>query len=53
VIELAGVERGQYFRLQADVIVDGHSAVQHMLASGHARPSSPETGRQPWQCKGE
>ncbi|TPE55645.1 thermonuclease family protein [Maribrevibacterium harenarium] len=38
VIELRNIQRGKYFRLLADVYVDGHSLTDALLQSGLARP---------------
>lgn len=35
-ITLRNVERGKYFRLVADVIIDGHSVKQAMFKAGYA-----------------
>lgn len=36
-IRLDGIERGKYFRLLADVYVDGESLGQALILAGHAR----------------
>lgn len=36
-IELRNIERGKYFRLIADVYVDGNSLSEALIESGHAR----------------
>jgi len=36
-IELRNIQRGKYFRLLADVYVDGASLSEALIASGHAR----------------
>ncbi|TPE44580.1 thermonuclease family protein [Maribrevibacterium harenarium] len=38
VIELRNIQRGKYFRLLADVYVDGNSLTDALLLSGLARP---------------
>lgn len=38
VIELQNIQRGKYFRLLADVYIDGNSLAKGLIASGHARP---------------
>lgn len=47
VIELRNIQRGKYFRLLADVYVDGISLSEALIASGNARPYHGET-RQGW-----
>lgn len=42
--------RDKYFRLNADILADGRSAVQHMLDSPLARPYDGGT-KEPWKCK--
>ncbi len=37
VIELRNIQRGKYFRLLADVYIDGRSLGQDLINSGHAR----------------
>lgn len=46
-IELRNVRRGKYFRLIADVYLDGSSLSERLLAAGHARPYDGGT-RQSW-----
>ncbi|TKB46765.1 thermonuclease family protein [Thalassotalea mangrovi] len=50
VIELRNIERGKYFRLIADVYLDGESLAQQLINSGLARPYRGEK-RQSW-CSG-
>ena len=38
VIELQNIRRGKYFRLIADVLVDGRSLSELLIQEGHARP---------------
>jgi len=38
VIELQNIQRGKYFRLLADVYIDGKSLAKGLISSGHARP---------------
>ena len=38
VIELRNIRRGKYFRILADVIVDGVSLSELLIRTGHARP---------------
>ncbi|MEO9656362.1 thermonuclease family protein [Marinomonas sp.] len=37
-IELRDLKRGKYFRLIADVYIDGESLTDKLITSGHARP---------------
>lgn len=37
-IELRNIERGKYFRILADVYVDGTNLGELLIAAGHARP---------------
>ena len=37
-IELRNVRRGKYFRLLAEVYVDGYSLAELLIRQGHARP---------------
>jgi micrococcal nuclease len=37
VIELRNIQRGKYFRLLADVFVDGQSLATQLIGAGHAR----------------
>lgn len=37
-VELRNIERGKYFRLLADVYVDGLSLADLLISAGHARP---------------
>lgn len=37
VIELKNIKRGKYFRLLADVYIDGESLAQGLIKAGHAR----------------
>ena len=37
-IELTNIKRGKYFRLVADVIVDGDNLTQKLIAAGLAKP---------------
>ncbi|WP_067207523.1 thermonuclease family protein [Marinomonas aquimarina] len=46
-IELRNIQRGKYFRLLADVYVDGASLSEALIASGHARTYHGGT-RQGW-----
>lgn len=46
-IELRNVRRGKYFRLLADVYIDGNSLTQQLISSGHARPYNGGT-REGW-----
>ena len=38
VVELRNIKRGKYFRIIADVYVDGKSLTEELIKSGHARP---------------
>ncbi len=38
VIELKNMRRGKYFRIVADVIVDGQNIADLLLTQGHAKP---------------
>ena len=38
VIELRNIQRGKYFRILADVYVDGKNLADGLIRSGHARP---------------
>jgi len=38
IIELRNIKRGKYFRLLANVYVDGHNLAQQLIHAGHARP---------------
>ncbi|TLU65715.1 thermonuclease family protein [Thalassotalea litorea] len=49
-IELRNIERGKYFRLVADVYLDGQSLAQQLLSHGLARPYDGNK-RQSW-CTG-
>lgn len=40
VIELTNIRRGKYFRLLADVLVDGKNLAEELITAGHARPYS-------------
>lgn len=46
-VELRNIQRGKYFRLLADVYVDGASLSEALIASGHARTYHGGT-RQGW-----
>ena len=37
VIELRNIQRGKYFRILADVYVDGQNLADGLIRSGHAR----------------
>ncbi len=37
-IELRGIKRGKYFRLLAEVYIDGKSLADLLISTGHARP---------------
>ncbi len=37
-IELQNIQRGKYFRILADVYVDGLNLAELLISSGHARP---------------
>ena len=50
IIELRNIQRGKYFRLLADVYVDGISLSEALILSGHARPYDGGT-RQGWCAK--
>ncbi|MBJ7549610.1 thermonuclease family protein [Marinomonas ostreistagni] len=50
IIELRNIQRGKYFRLLADVYVDGISLSEALIHSGHARPYDGGT-RQGWCAK--
>lgn len=49
VIQLGEARRDKYFRLDADIFIDGISATQLMLATGLARTYTGGT-RLPWTC---
>ena len=38
VIELRDMKRGKFFRIVADVYVDGHSLAKYLISKGQARP---------------
>ncbi|MFK5949704.1 MAG: thermonuclease family protein [Methylococcales bacterium] len=38
IIELRNIKRGKYFRLLANVYVDGQNLAQQLINAGHARP---------------
>ncbi|MGP9796216.1 thermonuclease family protein [Halomonas sp. 86] len=48
VIELRNIQRGSFFRVIAEVWVDGESAGQDMLEAGHAVPYVKGTGGKGW-----
>lgn len=37
-IELRNIQRSKYFRILADVYIDGVSLADNLIQSGHARP---------------
>ncbi len=37
-IELQNIQRGKYFRILADVYIDGKSLGKELIKAGHARP---------------
>jgi len=38
IIELRNIKRGKYFRLLADIYLDGKSLASLLISTGHARP---------------
>lgn len=44
-IELRNIRRGKYFRLLADVYIDGESLAASLISAGHARPYGGGTRR--------
>ena len=52
-VELVNLTRDKYFRLDGDFLVDGRSAVQHMLDKSRAQKYT-GTGPKPvWKCQQE
>ena len=49
-IDLRNVERGNYFRIVADVMVDGVSLGEQLITGGLARPYVGKRKRESW-CK--
>ena len=47
-IELRRIERGSFFRIIAEVWVDGENIGAEMLAEGHALPYQPGQGGKAW-----
>lgn len=48
VIELKNLNRGKYFRITADVFIDGESLADSLLAAGFARIYSGKSKKQSW-----
>ena len=48
VIELRRIERGSFYRIIAEVWVDGENVGQEMLEAGYAIPYRPEQGGKAW-----
>jgi len=49
-LELRNIKRGKYFRLLADVYVDGHNLAAYLIEKGQARPY--HGGKRKDWCKG-
>lgn len=49
VIELRNIKRGKYFRILADVYIDGVSLAESLIIGGHARPY--DGGKRKGWCK--
>lgn len=48
IIELKRLNRGKYFRITADVFIDGESLAEGLLAAGFARVYSGTVKKQSW-----
>jgi endonuclease YncB( thermonuclease family) len=48
VVELRNIERGSFYRIIAQVWVDGENVVAEMLAEGHALPYVEGKGGKAW-----
>lgn len=48
VIELKNLNRGKYFRITADVFIDGESLADGLLAAGFAKVYSGKTKKRSW-----
>ncbi len=48
VIELKNLNRGKYFRITADVFIDGESLAEELLTAGFAKVYSGKTKKQSW-----
>ena len=48
IIELKHLNRGKYFRITADVFIDGESLAEGLLAAGFARVYSGTVKKQSW-----
>lgn len=51
IIELRNMRRGKFFRIVADVYVDGHSLAKYLISKGQARPYNGKSKREGW-CRG-
>ena len=48
VIELKRINRGKYFRITADVFIDGENLADNLLAAGFAKVYSGKSKKQSW-----
>jgi micrococcal nuclease len=47
-VELRNLERDKYFRINADVYIDGESLADGLIATGHAKPYNGDGPRPEW-----